>query len=740
MSTIRRSTSIVQLLAVMAVCSLSVRSVRAQCANDNVLTGATVTPPCPGSTTIPCLQGGQYALVNVVAGNQYTFSTCGATWDTQITLYNNAGGAALGYNDDFCGLQSTVVWTANYTGQLRVLIDRYFCTNLATCAPLTVTCAAGAPPLTNNDPCGAIPISVTSQCAFTTYSNVGATNSAMTPAPGCGAFGVGSLDVWYSFVAPPTGIAIIETQAGSMTDVAMALYADAPPPGCAGPFTLVQCDDDSGPGLMPFLSFTGLNAGWTYYVRVWGYNTNSGTFGLCVHGPTSMPAGACVYALQLFDSFGDGWGISSVGVSINGGPFTDYTLSGSYNVVLIGLNVGNVIVLNYNATGPNQFQNSYRLSFLTGNAVVFTSGSPPTAGISFSQTVTCVTPAPPATDCIGGATICSGQSFNNNSANTGSVVDLTAANQGCLASGERQGTWYIFSPSAPGTVGFTIAPAAPTDYDFAVWGPYPPGTTTGTACPPLGPPLRCSYAAPTGNTGVGNGAVDPSEGAGGDRWVSTFNVAVGQVYLLYVDNFSANGQAFALTWQLSGGASLDCTVLPIELLSFEAYGVDEGVSLKWATATEQNSDRFEVERSVDGEHFELVGTLPSAGNSMQELHYDYLDRQPHQGLNHYRLRHVDVDGDEQHSPVESVFVERHVKDQVFLIPNPGSGMVQVILPENAMGSLFVMTDAVGQEVLRARTEGARMSLDMSRFAHGVYGYRLLSPAGAVSAHGTWMRE
>lgn len=680
-------------------------------------------------------------LVNVIAGNQYTFSTCGgATWDTQITLFNNAGGASLGYNDDFCGLQSTVTWTASFTGQLRVLMDQYFCTSNAVCAALTITCAAGPPPLTNNEPCGAIPVTLTSQCAFTTYTNVGATNSTITPAPACGFFGAGSLDVWFSFVAPATGIAIIETQAGTMTDAAMALYADAPPANCAGPFTLVQCDDDSGPGLMPFQSFTGLNAGWTYYLRVWGFGTASGSFGLCVHGPSTMPAGACVYSLQLFDSFGNGWGTSSVGVSINGGPYTDYTLSGQYNVVLIGLNVGDVIVLNYNATGLNQAQNSYRLSFLTGNAVVFTSGSPPTAGVSFSQTVTCVTPAPPATDCVGGATICSGQSFNNNSANTGSVVDLTAANQGCLASGERQGTWYIFSPSAPGTIGFTIAPAAPSDYDFAVWGPFPPGSTTGSVCPPPGPPLRCSYAAPNGNTGAGNGALDPSEGAGGDRWVSTFNVTVGQVYLLYVDNFSANGQAFALTWQLTNGASLDCTVLPIELLSFNAYAVQEGVSLKWITATEQNSDRFEIERSIDGEHFDPIGSLPSAGNSAQQLHYEFFDRLPFQGLNHYRLRHVDIDGDVQLSPVQSVYIERHGKDEVFLIPNPGSGLVQVVLPENSTGSLFVITDAVGQDVLSARPDGARMSLDLSRLAHGMYGYRLLSPAGSVIARGMWIRE
>ena len=717
-----------------------VQQAQAQCANDNTLTGSTVTPPCPGTTSVSCVQGGQYVLVNVVTGNQYTFSTCGATYDTQITLFNNAGGASLGYNDDFCGLQSTVTWTASFTGQLRVLIDRYYCTNNAICAGLTITCAAGAPPLTNNDPCGAIPVSVTSQCAFTTYSNVGATNSVMTPTPACGFFGAGSLDVWFSFVAPATGTAIIETQAGSMTDGAMALYADAPPPGCAGPFTLVQCDDDSGPGLMPFLSFTGLNPGWTYYLRVWGFGAASGTFGLCVHGPTSMPAGACVYALQLVDSFGDGWGTSSVGVSINGGPYVDYSLSGQYNVVLLGLNVGDIIVLIYNGSGANQYQNNFRLSFLTGNTLIFASTTPPVTGVNFTQTITCVTPAPPATDCVGGATICSGQAFNNNSSNTGNVVDLNAGNQGCLSSGERQGTWYVFSPSAPGTIGFTIAPAAPTDYDFAVWGPYPPGATTGSICPPAGPPLRCSFSALFANTGLGNGAADLTESAAGDAWVSTIPVTVGQVYLLYVDNFSINGQAFALTWQLSGGASLDCSVLPIELLSFSAQGVEEGVHLKWATATEENSDHFEIERSRDGQQFELIGSQPSSGNSVQELHYEFLDRLPYQGLNHYRLRHVDIDGDEEYSLVETVYVERKGKGDVLIVPNPGNGMVQVLLPETAPGSVFLMSDAMGREVLRSRTDGTRMYFDLSMLSNGLYGYRLITPAGGSIARGTWTRE
>ncbi len=112
-----------------------------QCAFNNTLV-STVTPTCPGTTTVPCVNGGQYVSVNVVTGNNYVFSTCGgATWDTQISLYNAAGTTSYGYSDDACGLQSSVSWTATYTGVANVLIDQYYCTNNASCATLTITCS-----------------------------------------------------------------------------------------------------------------------------------------------------------------------------------------------------------------------------------------------------------------------------------------------------------------------------------------------------------------------------------------------------------------------------------------------------------------------------------------------------------------------------------------------------------------------------------------------------------------------
>jgi len=599
-------------------------------------------------------------------------------------------------------------------------------------------CASVPPPPPGNDnPCGAAPLPVNLNCNYSTFSTAASTNTTGPPAPGCANF-AGS-DVWFSVVVPPDGHLTLNSTPGVITDGGMALYTA---PSCSGPFTLLECDDDDSPnGLMPYIDRTGLVPGSTVYVRFWEYGgDNNGTFGICATGVAAVPAGDCVLTLNLFDSFGDGWGSSNVGVSINGGPFTYYTVTSFSFSTLIGVNIGNVVVFTYNNSGPFQGENSFSVGLMNGGGSYYNSPAPPSAGVAWTTTVTCNPPPAPPQDCVGSTTICNGQAFNNNSNNTGNVVDLTAANRGCLASGERQGTWYVFSPSVAGTIGFTINPVVTTDYDFAVWGPYPPGSTPSAICPPAGPPLRCSYAAPTGPTGCVTGAGDNSEGAGGNRWVNSFNVTVDQVYLLYVDNFSSNGQAFDLTWQLTNGASLDCTILPIELVNFSASGVTEGVDLRWTTASEENSDRFEIERSIDGEQFATIGTLDAAGTSNQQNVYSFLDRTPHHGLNHYRLRLVDIDGDMDHSGVRSVHVDLVGKDDVLLVPNPGTDHVQVLLPGSAPGSVFTLVDATGRIVMRQSTQGARMDISTAALPKGLYGFRLLATDGSVTDQGTWVRE
>lgn len=150
------------------------------------------------------------------------------------------------------------------------------------------------PPLTNDDPCGAIPVTVGTSCNYTQYTNAGAGASSGIPAPGCASYSGG--DVWFTAVVPASGNLTLDGNTGVITDGGMAVYTAA---SCSGPFTLVQCDDDnSANGLMPMLNLTGLTPGSTIYIRFWEYgNDNNGTFSLCVYdatAPPPPPSNACL--------------------------------------------------------------------------------------------------------------------------------------------------------------------------------------------------------------------------------------------------------------------------------------------------------------------------------------------------------------------------------------------------------------------------------------------------------------
>ncbi|MBK8497907.1 MAG: hypothetical protein IPL52_03595 [Flavobacteriales bacterium] len=90
-------------------------------------------------------------------------------------------------------------------------------------------------------------------------------------------------------------------------------------------------------------------------------------------------------------------------------------------------------------------------------------------------------------------------------------------------------------------------------------------------------------------------------------------------------------------------ATFDCS-LPIELLRFDANAMDDRVRVEWSTASERDNALFVVERSTDAEHYESIGTIPGAGNSLLMRAYIFDDPRPLHGLAYYRLRQVDLDG------------------------------------------------------------------------------------------------
>ena len=239
-----------------------------------------------------CAYGGDYANYNVTSGETYTWTTCGDTdFDTQLTLTSSGcGGTNLAYNDDDCGVQSTITWTATFTGVVTLLVSEYSCSTNSTCMTVQWACTScgggggSAPP--NDDPCNATPLTVNASCVNTTGTNVDATGSSGVPAPGCANYNGG--DVWYSVVVPASGSVDVEmSDAGGFTDGGMAAYS-----GTCGSLSLITCDDDGGSGLFSQISLTGQTPGSTIWFRVWEYgNNNFGDFSICATEP--VPPTSC---------------------------------------------------------------------------------------------------------------------------------------------------------------------------------------------------------------------------------------------------------------------------------------------------------------------------------------------------------------------------------------------------------------------------------------------------------------
>ena len=167
----------------------------------------------------------------------------------------------------------------------------------------------------------------------------------------------------------------------------------------------------------------------------------------------------------------------------------------------------------------------------------------------FTASLSCVAcgSALPAgnSDACAASFICSNLGFNDLSNGPGINPTEGCGGTNCVT-GENYSNWYSFSAATSGSLTFTINPnTATNDFDYALFGPN-------VACGSLGAPLRCSYAANTGNTGLGNGAVDVSEDVAGDGWTSGINVTAGQTYMLMVNNWTAGGTGFNI---LFGGTA-----------------------------------------------------------------------------------------------------------------------------------------------------------------------------------------
>jgi hypothetical protein len=170
--------------------------------------------------------------------------------------------------------------------------------------------------------------------------------------------------------------------------------------------------------------------------------------------------------------------------------------------------------------------------------------------------------------------------------------------------------------------------------------------------------------------------------------------------------------------------------LPVELTRFEGTCHGEFAILQWETASEQNNEMFFVERSIDGEIFNVIGAIDGAGDSNQPLAYEFYDTKPLPKA-YYRLKQVDFDGAFEYSNIINLSCN-DVPDPMFTVyPNPFKSELHVMvsdLPEYAfLLELYTIEGKqIMQEKLFAPSEGLHKILQLDNLVPAMYVIRVIS--------------
>ncbi len=122
-----------------------------------------------------------------------------------------------------------------------------------------------------------------------------------------------------------------------------------------------------------------------------------------------------------------------------------------------------------------------------------------------------------------------------------------------------------------------------------------------------------------------------------------------------------------------------------------------GNELTWATAQEENSAHFVVERSTDGLSFEELTNIGGAGHSVQERVYRFLDIQTGIPKCFYRLKLMDTDSSSTYS--QTVLIDRETENNFLIVAMSSTIMdrsfILILLSESQDSLHYRISDTYG---------------------------------------------
>ena len=175
---------------------------------------------------------------------------------------------------------------------------------------------------------------------------------------------------------------------------------------------------------------------------------------------------------------------------------------------------------------------------------------------------------------------------------------------------------------------------------------------------------------------------------------------------------------------------LNAVPIPVRFLGFNAIKRNSDAILTWNVENESAiTDRYEIERSLNGTTFAAVATVRARNNGSSTNSYEATDANIDNlratgPMVYYRIKQIDRDGKFVYTQVRSIRLDGRTT-QISVYPNPvrNNATLNLNLLEDAE-VIVTINDAGGKQVQHLQLQGFRgnniKNIDMSKFSAGSY--------------------
>ena len=175
------------------------------------------------------------------------------------------------------------------------------------------------------------------------------------------------------------------------------------------------------------------------------------------------------------------------------------------------------------------------------------------------------------------------------------------------------------------------------------------------------------------------------------------------------------------------GGDSGTNALPVKLIILTVHQESEDAILNWQTASELNSDYFEIQRASDlvnnnagNIEWETIGKINASGNSIDRRNYNYPDNiKRFIDLNtktiYYRLNQVDKDGFVTNSDIITLNLKTKLST-ITLYPLPINNILTAVSNNSETINELSIFDMSGKQIITSYNS----QMDVSSIAQGMY--------------------